>query len=170
MDQLCLSCGICCNGVLFKDVELQPDDDPDYLRSLQIPLIKRGAKQCFKQPCSALDGFHCRIYENRPQHCRNFECALYKSVCAGRIEMEAALRLIRTTLKRAERVRRLLRQLGNAEEHLALSVRFRRTSKRLEAQELDDETAEVFGQLTLAVHDLNVLLHDGFYPGVPARE
>jgi hypothetical protein len=36
---------------------------------------------------------------------------------------------------------------------------------RLEAGLRDDETAEVFSRLTLAVHDLNVLLGDAFYPG-----
>ena len=46
-----------------------------------------------------------------------------------------------------------------------LSVRFRRTVKRMEAGVLDDETADRYGELTLAVHDLNVLLAQAFYPG-----
>jgi hypothetical protein len=29
---------------------------------------------------------------------------------------------------------------------------------------LNDETAEKFGELTLAVHNLNVLLSEAFYP------
>jgi hypothetical protein len=30
--------------------------------------------------------------------------------------------------------------------------------------DLTEETAEIYGQLTLAVHDLNLLIGDAFYP------
>jgi hypothetical protein len=35
----------------------------------------------------------------------------------------------------------------------------------LEKSGLTEETAATFGELTLAVHDLNVLLSQAFYPG-----
>jgi hypothetical protein len=35
----------------------------------------------------------------------------------------------------------------------------------MESSELDDESADCFGELTLAVHDLNLLLSGAFYPG-----
>jgi hypothetical protein len=37
--------------------------------------------------------------------------------------------------------------------------------QRVESGPTEDETAERFSQLTLAVHDLNVLLSEAFYPG-----
>ncbi len=75
------------------------------------------------------------------------------------------MRIIRTARDRADKVRRLLRALGDSEEQLPLSARFRRTGKRLKERDLDEETADTYGQLTLAVHDLNLLLSDAFYPG-----
>jgi hypothetical protein len=39
----------------------------------------------------------------------------------------------------------------------------------MEAQGLDEETAELYGRLTLAVHDLNLLLAEAFYPGAGAE-
>jgi hypothetical protein len=36
--------------------------------------------------------------------------------------------------------------------------------------ELDAGTAGAYGELTLAVQDLNVLLSEGFYPGEMMRE
>ena len=56
---------------------------------------------------------------------------LLKSVKAGRTEPAAALRIIRTARERADKVRRLLRALGDTDEQLPLSARFRRTGKRL---------------------------------------
>jgi len=98
-NELCNACGLCCNGVLFKDVQLQPGDDAAHLRSLGLPIREprrvpprtgrsphshEVRKTRFPQPCAALcDGNRCRIYAERPARCREFECALFKSVAAG---------------------------------------------------------------------------------------
>ena len=167
-DQLCLACGLCCDGALFKDVELQPGDDPVHLRNLGLPVsAPRSAPGTprFNQPCAALGAdCRCRIYAGRPARCRQFECALFQAVHDGRVEIPTALRTIQQTRRLADKVRALLRALGDTDEQLALSRRFRRTKKRLVASALDDETADRFGDLTLAVHDLNLRLRHHFYP------
>ncbi|MBI5385867.1 MAG: YkgJ family cysteine cluster protein [Verrucomicrobia bacterium] len=161
IDQLCLACGICCNGVLFADVELQPGDDADKLHGLGLSV--RAAK--FPQPCAALGaGCRCRFYADRPARCRQFECALFKKAAAGEVTVPAALRTIRQTLQLAAQVEDLLRRLGDSEEQRALSLRFQRMRKRIHAMELDEETAAFFGELTLAVHELNLALRREFYP------
>src|SRR5262249_5509119 len=107
---------------------------------------------------------------DRPKYCREFECLLLQHVKAGRMKTEAALRVIGTARQHAENVRRLLRELGDDEEHVALSLRFRRMKQRLEANLPDEEIADTFGRLTLAVHELNLLLSEAFYPGAARRE
>jgi hypothetical protein len=159
--------------VIFANLQLQPVDNADRLRSLGLPVCApRGPRQPphLTQPCAAHDGCHCRIYADRPEYCRQFECVLLKSVQAGRTQPAEALRIIATARERAEKVRRLLREVGDGDEHVALSVRFRRTTTRLKATELSEETADTYAQLTLAVHDLNLLVHDAFYPGRTKRE
>jgi Fe-S-cluster containining protein len=171
--ELCLACGLCCNGVIFADVKLQPGDDAGLLRSVGLPVSNsKSARRAprLMQPCAALEGSVCRVYAERPKHCRAFECVLLRSVRAGRTEPEAALHLIRTAQNRAEKVWCLLRVVGDTAEGIALSVRFRRTARRLEGAELDDGTADAYAQLTLAVHDLNLLVGEAFYPGAAARE
>jgi Fe-S-cluster containining protein len=166
--ELCSACGLCCNGVIFANLALRPGDDVDRLRSLGLPVDTPPSAlrpPHLAQPCAAFDGCRCRVYSDRPQYCREFECVLLKSVRAGRTEPAAALRIIRTARERADKVRRLLSALGDTEEQLPLSVRFRRTGKRVEERELDDEAADTYGVLTLAVHDLNLLLSEAFYPG-----
>jgi uncharacterized protein len=157
-EKLCLSCGLCCNGVIFADVQLQPSDDAARLRELGV--LKRGKK--FRQPCTAHDGCRCAIYQDRPQYCREFECVLLKQTQAGKITASEALRLIKRAKSQADRVRRLLEQLGD-NSTLALSKRFQAMRRRLESEEADAGRAEVFGLLTVAVHELNVILSESFY-------
>jgi hypothetical protein len=178
---LCLACGLCCNGALFMDVELQPGDDSTKLAALGLSLspVRRVQRQevragnpkfeirnfKFPQPCAALDGCRCQIYADRPARCREFECVLLKSVNAGRVATDAALRIIRTARRRVGRVQRLLRELGDEDEHIALSLRIRRVKKRLESGADDSKAADAFSRFTQAVLELNLLLSEAFYPG-----
>jgi len=168
---LCLVCGLCCNGVIFADVQLQSGDEAARVQSLGLRLKSGGRCQPkLVQPCEAYDGSRCRIYGDRPKYCAEFECLLLKSVKAGRTEPAAALRIIGRARELADKVRRLLRELGDSEEALSLGARFRRTVRRMENLELDETTADLYARLTLAVHDLNRLLAEAFYPGETASD
>ncbi len=167
-DTLCLACGLCCNGVLFKDVELQSGDDAKRLAAAGLPVKSRAStattKVKFPQPCAALCADNkCRLYAERPTRCRQFECLLFQEVARGEVELSAALRTVRTAHRRAATVVELLRQLGDKNEALALSLRFQRTQRRIERALPDEETAALYADLTLAVHDLNLLLREKFY-------
>ena len=118
---LCLVCGLCCDGTLFGNVELQLADDADQLKALGLPISSRG-KPRFPQPCRALGAdCRCAIYADRPQQCRAFVCALLKAVESEDKSAESALRLIRRTRQQSERVRVLLRTLGETDERRALA-------------------------------------------------
>lgn len=165
MEALCLECGVCCNGVLFRDVELPRGPGAEALRGYGLRLLSRRGGLRLPQPCAALNGCRCRVYADRPARCRDFECGLYKAVLEGRVTSVFALRAIRKTLRLGGRVRQLLQDLGCHEETLALSLRFQRVKKRLHIETVDDATANSFADLSLAVHELNLLLRGAFYPG-----
>ncbi len=166
---LCLTCGLCCDGTLFGSVELTLADDPERLRALGLKIAARG-KPRFPQPCAALDsGCRCRVYGERPQQCRAFECALLQSVQRGRIDPVSAARTIRQTRQQAADVRSRLRELGETNERLALARRFRRLRRQFEQGTLVnsvdyEERMDRFAQLTLAVHGLQFSLRREFYP------
>lgn len=165
IDKLCLQCGICCNGVLFRDVELPRGPGADTLRNHGLRLQAGRGKLRLPQPCAALNGCICRVYLDRPAHCRDFECGLYKAVKEGRVTPSFAIRAIRKTLRLADRVRLLLGELGCQDETVALSLRFQRLKKRFSMDVPDESTAHAFADLSLAVHELNLLLRGAFYPG-----
>lgn len=181
---LCFECGLCCNGVIFADVRLQAGDDAARLEAQGLPMVRNrgrtssasgvarasnplpnGRPPKFIQPCAVFDGCRCRVYLDRPHYCRHFECSLLKKVKDGRVDAATGSRVVRTARQSADAVKSLLRELGDTDEEMALSVRFRRMKRRLESGAADDTAAGLFSRLTLAVHDLNVLLSEAFYPG-----
>lgn len=84
---LCLSCGLCCDGSLFWAVPVATDDDAP---------VTRDAKGMLRQPCACFNG-KCTIYANRPNKCRDFDCGV---VQAGTQEIPWA----RTQIKEMRRL------------------------------------------------------------------
>lgn len=166
-EDLCLSCGLCCDGTLFDFVKLEPADDAPKLKRLGLPVtVSRGKAPVarFAQPCVALcQDRTCRVYADRPAQCRAYECGVLKEVKAGRLSFAAALRQVKLARRRAEKVRQLLRDLGDADEHRGVGERFHRTSERLEAGGVDEATKAKYADLSLAVHHLKLQVGEKFF-------
>jgi Fe-S-cluster containining protein len=166
-EKLCLACGLCCDGTLFHYVRLGPSDDAKQLKAIGLPVAPSRSKTPvtrFLQPCAALCADRtCRLYAFRPLQCRIFECGVFRDAQAGRIKFAAARRLVTQARQWADKVRRLLRELGDTEERRALSERFRRTQRRMESGIADAAAGDTFAELGLAVHTLNLLTHEKFY-------
>jgi len=156
IDALCLQCGLCCNGVLFADVRPEPGD--------HSPLF-RGNRSRVVQPCPAFNAgtCACAIYAERPARCRKFECRQLLGVRAGTITTEKALRQIRTARELAEKVEKLLAELGFNNVRLPLSRRFQRCQRAAERGELPESQFDRLADLQLAVHQLTGLLAKEFY-------
>jgi hypothetical protein len=162
IDQLCPNCGLCCDSTLFADVELRAGDDAKRLQKLGLTLVqKTKTRLAFAQPCVCFDGKLCRIYADRPNRCRKFDCGLLKRVAAGDMTASAALKKISEAKRQAEQVRELLRSLGQRDERMALTHRY---AEAMSAPiDLSDETgAEWHGELMLAVNDLMTRLQRDF--------
>ena len=173
-EDLCRACGLCCDGTLFDLVKLEASDDARKIKSLGLPVtVSRGKVPVarFPQPCAALCADRsCRLYADRPWQCRVFECRVLKDAKAGRISFAAGLRLVTQARRRADKVRRLLRELGDNDEHRALGERFHRTSERLESGDADAAARAKYADLSLAVHRLKLQAHDKFYTQTDAHD
>jgi Fe-S-cluster containining protein len=124
VDQLCTRCGLCCNGMLFRDVRLQKTDPIRLLRRLGLTIETKGARSCLLQPCTGLQGSLCRIYDNRPSRCRSFECHVLQRAIAGSLDVRTARRHIRRALTLAERIEEDLAALGNPDTSKPLLERY----------------------------------------------
>lgn len=161
VSRLCSACGLCCNGVLFGDVELERGDNAGRLKELGLDFFRKGRKQCFNQPCACFDGKWCGIYSERPRRCRTFECRLLKEVQAGRMTVAAALQRIGESRQQVDDVRRLVRELGHTDETVPLNRRYAALIAQPIELAADDGHVERRSELMLAVGKLvKALEHD----------
>jgi hypothetical protein len=162
IEQLCPNCGLCCDSTLFADVELRAGDDAKRLKKLGLTLEKKGrGRLAFAQPCGCFDGKLCGIYADRPKRCQLFECGLLKRFETGEITASTALKKITAAKAQADKVRELLRSLGQRDERMALTHRY---AEAMSAPiDLADEVgAERHGELMLSVNDLMTKLQQDF--------
>ena len=88
---ICLSCGLCCDGTLIGFVQLYHEELP-VLREL-MDIEDSNGNGFFLQPCSKYcDG--CTIYSKRPKQCANFKCGLLKSLEQKELEFDSAIEMI----------------------------------------------------------------------------
>lgn len=106
--RLCLACGMCCNGVLFQIVRLQPEDSVETLEKLGMKLSRKKKEPYFNQPCRFLDGCTCQIYASRPSRCRQFECRQITALAGGDTSEAEAAAVIGTIHAQVKRVHGLL--------------------------------------------------------------
>jgi hypothetical protein len=177
-EDLCSMCGLCCNGAIFGDVALMKGENREHFTTMGLRFRKarssvtgseeRPANPCagkFVQPCSAYDGRHCRIYADRPSHCRKFVCLLLGRAIAGQTGISKAACVIKEALAAMAQVEGLLERLGDRNSGLSVRERFHRVSRRLHRGCLGADEAQLFSELTLAMHRLNLRLSKSFYPG-----
>ena len=94
---LCLRCGFCCDGTLFKKVQLEEQDAAAKLPLFQITCEEEGYF-FFQQPCIAFDQVKgCRIYDVRPVKCRKFSCKLLSLLRNKELVLEQAIDLTERT-------------------------------------------------------------------------
>jgi Fe-S-cluster containining protein len=155
-DTLCLQCGLCCNGVLFADVRGERGDNSKLFEQFG-PRVS--------QPCPAFNAGDCKcaIYAGRPTRCQKFECKQLLAVRGGTKSAEAALKKIREAQKLADKVEKLLRQLGFNETQLPIGKRFRKCQRAAERGKILSDHFGSLADLQLAVHRLNQLLAQDFY-------
>jgi hypothetical protein len=84
---LCLTCGLCCNGVLHTRTIVKPGEI-ESLRALGLTIEAKGDQLCFRQPCLLYREQRCSVYPNHPGACRAYQCNLLKKFLAGTITLE----------------------------------------------------------------------------------
>ncbi len=122
--RLCTACGLCCDGVLFHIVRLQPEDSVKSLEALGVKLSRKKSEPYFKQPCTLLHACTCTQYASRPARCRAFECRQLKGMANGELTETEALRNIEDAKVRVAQIEALLCEAGNAAVHLPLADRY----------------------------------------------
>lgn len=89
---ICLSCGLCCDGTLIGHVQLGREELPALRELMNIEDAGDG-KGFFLHPCNNYcDG--CNIYSKRPKQCSDFRCGLLKSVEQKELDFDSAIEVV----------------------------------------------------------------------------
>ena len=159
--RLCAACGMCCNGVMFDLVRLQPGDSPRALAALGLKVKRKRGQSHLVQPCPAHCESQCSIYAARPERCRVFECRQLQRVASGEITEGMAREKIGEAVRLVAEVNVLLLRVGGTNAKRALSQRCETAMS--EALDVDDEAlVETRSRLTRAKRELDALLDQEF--------
>ena len=153
---------MCCDGVLFYFVKLQPGDSAQALAALGLKVKRKRKQDCILQPCSAHAECSCTIYQARPVRCRVFECQQLHRVAAGAITEAAAVGKISEAKILVGEINALLLRLGATNLKQPLSKRCDGVLSEFPDPPSDVVTAEARSQLAAAMHALEVLLDQHF--------
>ena len=166
-DILCTRCGLCCDGSLFADVELAGTDEASALEVMGLEIEDADEKDggLLLQPCRALKGKRCSIYPHRPDCCRTFECRLLQEVKRGAVGVNRAKEKIAEALKRIERIKELIVQLGPGDERLPLKERCVEALALSEEVAADPETNRKRAELQFAMTSVENLIQKTFLGG-----
>ena len=147
--RICTLCGMCCNGVLFQIVRLQPEDSVKELEALGMKIGRRKKDPYFKQPCRFLRDCHCEIYSARPMRCRDFDCRQLQLLEAREVTEDEVMQLVDDVKRRVARIEALLEAAGNVERDASLADRFAqvRESGEQSHRELNDAMTGLGGIL-----------------------
>ena len=159
---LCQACGLCCNGVMFHTVRLQPADSAKELAALGLKLKRKKGAHYILQPCPAWQDSQCSIYAARPERCRLFECRQLQRVATGETTEAAALEKIRDVQSRVAHLEALLARAGRTDAKKPLTKRCEKIlAEPLDATS-DPDALALRKALTRAMQELNAMLDADF--------
>jgi len=90
---LCLACGLCCDGTLFARVPLG-SEEAGPARALGLAVTEGAQGASFAQPCPLFREGCCSVYGRTPQPCVRFRCRLLDRFLAGAVPLEEGLRIV----------------------------------------------------------------------------
>lgn len=144
---------MCCNGVLFDLVRLQPADSVRGLEALGMKVRRKKKEPYFSQPCTSLQDCSCSIYAHRPQRCQMFECITLRRALRREISDQEALQTIDEIKTRVAAVEQCLRQDSADDIRLPLKERYFQGLLRLAPESAQKKQwVAVFELLQAAIH------------------
>ena len=114
---ICVTCGMCCDGTLFFHALLQPGEMGNLPEKIEQNYRMENGKEFFLLPCLYFNG-KCTIYnKKRADVCSGYRCQLLRDFAEGKTTLANALETVRGTLKmRSDIIEEYLRITGKNNE------------------------------------------------------
>ena len=108
---LCLGCGLCCDGTLFTHAPVGAAEPVEVFRAagLRITPDRGGEGRCeLPLPCLRFENGRCQTYGCRPAICSSYRCRLLRRVEAGKMTLHEAKEIVQSAREKRRRLRPLL--------------------------------------------------------------
>lgn len=139
--ELCITCGICCDGTLFDKAVLRPGEKGTLPKKMEERYFQTEKGAYFKLPCPYFAG-KCTIYNQKKAHvCSGFRCRLLIDFSKGKLPFHKASSIIVQAKLMREEIFNLTRQLLNSKNEYS----FRELQNKLE--KLKTESSEINPEL-----------------------
>ena len=97
--EICVSCGFCCDGTLFGRATLGASEKEGLPELMSRSYSKYGDVESFKLPCGYFEE-KCTIYDKKKAAvCSSYRCRLLKDFSAGRLSFLGAIKVIENAQK-----------------------------------------------------------------------
>lgn len=156
---ICLSCGLCCDGTVIGFVQVDNDEIAD-LRKIKV-IEEEDGNSIFLQPCERFCN-GCTIYDQRPKQCASFKCGLLTDVEENKVAFHSAVETI-------ERVKQLKSDIEKQIESLEItldsnSFYFKTLELKKRFRELGKPSASVgqHQELIIALRQFDAVLLEKF--------
>lgn len=158
-DNICLACGLCCDGTLIGHVQLDREELPTLKKLMEIE--DENSNGFFLQPCDKYcDG--CTIYSQRPKQCDNFKCDLLNSVESKKTEFSTALDAINSVKQQKTLIEKKLAKLTIKLHSKSFHFKMVELKKLLKQQESESLLSQDHLDLRINLEKLNNLLLQKF--------
>lgn len=107
-DNICLACGICCDGTLIGFVEVEAAEFSRLKGVLEIE--ESDEIGFFLHPCEKFCE-KCTIYDQRPKQCGLFECKILKSYEQNEIDFKSATEIIQEVIQKKKLIEKQILDL-----------------------------------------------------------
>ncbi len=92
--EICVTCGFCCDGTLFTHAVLRPGERGNLPARVEEQYSQEGEREFFTLPCAYFCG-KCTIYDQkRALVCGAFRCKLLKNFAKGKITQDGATQTV----------------------------------------------------------------------------
>ena len=156
---VCLSCGLCCDGTIIGFVQL----DGDELSALKelMDIEESSNKGVFLQPCNNYcDG--CNIYSQRPKQCASFKCRLLKSVEKKELDFDSAIDVISLVKQKKSAIEKQLTTLPFKLKSQSFYFKMVELKNLLTINNIDSSMSHNHGDLMSDLMQLDKLLSKNF--------
>ena len=157
---ICLACGLCCDGTLIGFVQLESEELAPVKQLMDIE--QTGENGMFFLPCNELGCNGCNIYSQRPKACRNFECGVLKSVEKNELSFDKATEVIEVVKQKKIAIEKHVATLQIELQSKSFHFKMLELKKLLRKDKSELSLSQSHQELKLELEELEKLLTKSF--------